>query len=764
MPDETGRSTSCAPPGPSDQSSRPSPRYADVVLPRHLYRVFTYRIPEPLRPHIAIGSVVVVPFGRTTLRGTVVATEDTPPLPEGPRHAIRFRDIAAVDPAGGDDRLSGSLLALTRAVAEYYLAPWGQCIRLVLPPVAERPVQRYRLTEAGRALIQKPDQPGRMGALPEAARILLTRLGRRAGGLTTATLRRAGGSMTVRHLHRLERHGLIESTCDAPSRRTRAASKPTSVTAAALPAEAPPAITETRLDNIERALETGRFARFLLWAPRSLRRASIQRLAESLIKRDRAVLIIAPEIARAETFAVSAKAQWGDRVEWLHSGLSTHERRTSWERIRSGAANLVIGTRSAVFAPLPAPALIVLDDEEDASLKEESEPRYHARTVASMRAQAEGAVLLLGSGHPTVETWHAVHEQPQALVSAAASAPHIETVDLRRRPYGTLLSDEMVEGIRRARASGSTAVLYLNRKGFAPALVCRDCGNTPQCPQCRVALTFYKQAGRLVCHSCHLRQPLPDTCPTCSAPRLEPSGIGTEAIEERVRRLFPDAVIARLDRDVSPRRGRPGLIVPSRPVDIVIGTQLLFQASLPNTSFVGVVYADAGLHMPDFRASEQTYHALAEAVGLVSAGDGAGHVVMQTRLPAHHVIAAVSQNKPAIFYDQELAFRRALAYPPFGHLFSVRVSGASSGRAQEAAEWCARRLSTSTEGTGLTVWGPTPPPHPQLRGKSRWQLLVKTPDADAGRQALGRILREWEGRTGRSGLKLEVDVDPLSIV
>jgi primosomal protein N' (replication factor Y) len=529
--------------------------------------------------------------------------------------------------------------------------------------------------------------------------------------------------------------------------------------------------------NVLSAIDTRRPARFLLQAPQSQRMSAVFEAADLILKQQRRVILITPEISRAEAFASAARTRWGDRVELFHGGLLPALRHERWQRLQSSTIDVVVGTRSAIFAPISSVGLIYIDEEENSSLKEETEPRYHARDVAWMRAQLNAAVVLLGSAHPSLETMHVfipdgcgTLSEPDIAGSALATftqedSREIHIVNLRETPYGTVLSDQMIVGMRTALEARAGVILFLNRKGFAPALVCRECGNTPQCPQCSVALTFYKQGGRLACHYCATSRALPDTCPTCHAARLQPGGVGTEAVEEWTHRLFPQARIGRMDGATSSTSKQASTVrrqFLAGELDVLIGTQMLCQGEPALCAgFVGLIQADAGLHLPDFRAGEHTYHTLMDAIALARPTRLGGRVVLQTLLPTHYVIQAVANEDPTLFYKPELAFRRALAYPPLTHLISLRVSGISPDRTrQAAAHWVERLKATGPQ--QLTVWGPIPSAVSKLRGKYRWQIIVKSSEADIARQSVQTTLDELETRPGLSGVKFEVDVDPIS--
>jgi primosomal protein N' (replication factor Y) (superfamily II helicase) len=777
----------------------PGPALVDVALPRHLYRVFTYLVPAHLQSLVRIGSRVHVPFGHTTLQGMVVelrSLSNRDLNPKGHRPAfppIRLRAInAIVDDC--DDKTSRELMTLSRLVSEHYLTPWGQCIRLILPtqPSVKHPT-RYQLTETGRDWVEKTDSLNRLSPTCQA---LLARLRQRPHGLTLTTLRHGSSPSLAGDLSTLKQRKLILETAQQtdpsqpphPSPQRPPCSSGTSH-----------GVTDSTADlalihrletwhpespgesawwkNVLVAIDAGRPERFLLRASYRRRVSTVFHAAEAVLRQQRGVILVTPEISRAEAFASAARARWGDRVDVFHSGLSPAIRYERWQRLRSGAVDVVVGTRSAIFAPMPSVGLIYIDEEENSSLKEETEPRYHARDVAWMRAQLSTAVVLLGSAHPSLETMHlvgaGVSEQSQEAetyvgamtVSKQVDAPEIHIVNLRETAYGTVLSDPMITGIHTALEARVGVILFLNRKGFAPALICRDCGNTPLCPQCSVALTFYKQSGRLACRYCGTSSSLPDTCPTCLAPRLQPGGIGTEAVEESTRRLFPHARVGRVDSATSSNSKHASSVrrqFLAGDLDVLIGTQMLCQGE-PGLSagFVGLIQADAGLHLPDFRASEHTYHTLMETIAWARSEQTDGRVVLQTLLPTHYVIQAVANQDPALFYRQELAFRQALAYPPFTQLISLRVSGIGLDRSRQAADHWVEQLRASGP-KQLTVWGPIPSAIARLRDKYRWQIIVKSSEADLARQSVQNTLSDLESQGGRSGIKFEVDVDPIT--
>ncbi|HKW85513.1 MAG TPA: primosomal protein N', partial [Nitrospiraceae bacterium] len=621
------------------------PAFAEVIVPRHLNRSFTYAIPDQLRDRLQVGSRVRIPFGPSMLQGVVVSLTaqgshgGEQELATSGRVAGRLREIASVIDETPETGLPPGLLTLTRLVSERYLAPWGQCVRLILPTLpASRHLPRYFITEAGR---KRQESAGRLAS---TACQILARLAGAPQGLTVASLRRAVSGPVARTVRTLTRRKWVREI--EPNRRgdqdnqtERRRSTASDMTPASSPSQVQrpqesavvPSPAPAWWDHLRRALDRAEPRAFLLQAPSAQRLSYLIRATEETLARDRTVLILAPEVTRAGAIAELARARWGNRVELFHSGLTPIRRGQVWRRIRTGAASIVVGTRSAVFAPLGSLGLICVEDEEDSSFKEEAEPRYHAHEVAWMRAGQDRAVLLLGSAHPSLETVQAIEAGGEALriPGGGVVPPAIQVVDLRRFPHGSVLTEPMIAGIRAALEARAGVVLFLNRKGFAPALLCRDCGSAQRCPHCSVTLNFSKRATSMACHSCGASFPVPETCTFCLAARIEPVGFGTERVEEEVRRLFPGAKIGRLDRDIAPTARKADAIrhlASAGEFDILIGTQMLFQGSpLPPVGFVGLPHADAGLHLPDFRSAERTYHAILDAVAMACPGAAGGN-------------------------------------------------------------------------------------------------------------------------------------------
>ncbi|GAB4455967.1 MAG: primosomal protein N' [Armatimonadaceae bacterium] len=501
-------------------------------------------------------------------------------------------------------------------------------------------------------------------------------------------------------------------------------------------------------------------------------------------RRKRTALVLVPEIALTAQVVDNFRARIGDRVAVLHSALSDGERRDEWQRIGRGEADVVVGARSAVFAPLDNVGLIVVDEEHEGSYKQDTAPRYHARDAAIARARATGATVVLGSATPAVESFYKAESGEWGFLPLRERAlsrplPSVEVVDLREgyRKKGQPLSvfaPQLRDAIADRLGKGEQIILFLNRRGFAMFLLCRDCGYTTRCPHCDVSLTFHSRAAMLACHHCDFQKPAPTICPVCSGDRIKPFGIGTEKVEAEVNAVFPEARVLRMDRDTTVKKDAHMKMVRAfrqGEADILIGTQMVAKGlDFANVTLVGVISADTALNMPDFRASERAFQLLTQVSGRAGRGRKPGHVVVQSFNPEHESVAAAAEHDYEAFYRREIVTRSELAYPPFTRLANVVVQDednrAAESRIRRMAS-CLGGKQTPLEGakiveTGdLVILGPAPCPLSRLRNKYRWHLLIKCTDADILRDRLRTALRQLHP-TERTGLT--VDIDPMSLL
>src|SRR6185436_1107898 len=464
----------------------------------------------------------------------------------------------------------------------------------------------------------------------------------------------------------------------------------------------------------------------------------------------------------------AVRERFGEQVAVLHSGLSRPERQQEWERVRGGSARVVLGARSALFAPVADLGLLVVDEEQDPSYKQDSVPRYHGRDLALVRARSAGAVAVLVSATPSLESRHNVETGklvPMQLTQRVGQGelPEGILVDLRqepgsKRPGEVLFSLRLREEIAAALAAGEQIVLLRNRRGYAPILLCRACGGDFRCDDCGLPRTYHRRANRLLCHYCGQSSPAPAFCPACDAAALEPIGAGTERVEERFAELFPEAKVAVLDRDTARRPGGAAAILERLArgeAQVLIGTQMVSKGHhFPRIALAAVLAADAYLGFPDFRAVERTYTLLTQLAGRAGRGERAGRVVIQTFHPEHYAIQAALLHDDARFAAEEMRFRRVFHYPPFTRMVHLLVRDAKRERGWRRIQELAERLAAHPLAAGMRVSGPAPAPLERLRNQWRFQLLLRDPSGAKLRRLLGAVLPETPDR------ELVVDVDP----
>jgi primosomal protein N' (replication factor Y) len=527
------------------------------------------------------------------------------------------------------------------------------------------------------------------------------------------------------------------------------------------------------LEPLLRAVEEGGFRAFLLHGVTGSGKTEVYfRLAERVLARDGGVLILVPEIALTPLLVRQARHRFGATVAVVHSELSAGERHDQWWRIREGGSRVVIGARSAVFAPVPDLGLVVVDEEHEAAYKQEDSPRYHGRDVAVMRARLEGVVAVLGSATPSLESHqnalrgkYVRLELPRRV--GPQGLPRVEVVDRRealRRGADPILTPVLREALAGRLARGEQALLLLNRRGYATSLLCRECGETAQCRQCSVALVLHHGGRSAQCHYCGYEARAPAACPTCQGAYLRLSGYGTEKVVEAVKAALPEARVARLDRDLAARRGALAAVLgafEAGAIDVLVGTQMIAKGhDFPRVTLVGVVDADVGLGLPDFRAAERAFQLLTQVGGRAGRASLPGDVILQTHLPDHYALRLAWAHDYDAFFAREMEFRRTMGYPPHTALVNLVFRAADAARAAAEAEAVAARLRQWAP-RRYRLLGPAPAPLARLRGEHRVQLLLKGGRAQL-REAVRRALVERYGEVRWPGVS--VDVDPVSVM
>lgn len=491
------------------------------------------------------------------------------------------------------------------------------------------------------------------------------------------------------------------------------------------------------------------------------------RAAAEALRLGKQVLYLVPEIALAAQAISRLRERFGTKVTVLHSELSPVERLHNWARVQSGEAPVVLGARSALFAPLSNLGLIIVDEEHETSYKQESAPRYHAKRTALELARLHGAPLVLGSATPSIESFYEAEtgeltllELPSRAASAELPTVHIEDLSAGyRSSHPAILTEELSRRLQETLSRREQTILFLNRRAYAPFILCRDCGHSFTCTRCAVAMTFSRRDRQLRCHHCGRRERPPDVCPKCQGTRLQPVGVGTEKVEEAVREAFPAARIARLDRDIAQRRGAlEDTLAKFRTgeIDVLVGTQMVAKGlDFPNVTLVGVVLADTSLNLPDFRAAERTFQLLSQVAGRAGRGSSPGHVVIQTFNPGHIAIEAAKEHDYRRIYSLILAERKAAHYPPFRRLVNILVSGKNRTHVQDESSAAADLLEGMPE---AEILGPVDCAIERLQDHWRRHLLVKLPAGESAKEIDARLQK----LPGNAQVLVDVDAYMLS--
>jgi primosomal protein N' (replication factor Y) (superfamily II helicase) len=800
--------------------------YCDVSLPVPLDQPFTYALPETLRHRVQPGSRLVVPFGPRKLTGVILRCHDEPPGMAA-REAFRLIDAEPVLDAG--------LMALGRWIAGYYCAPLGDVLRGMLPLAAEiRQGKVWSLTDRGRdaarqlLLDSAPDDPvARVLRMLEKRPLSAAYLAR-ALPLADKAVRslERKGFIVADQVHvdrdplrapserlRVERKdGAADARLNKPERELRAflelhpgshnlkeleemvkgasaaarslarkglvTLRPEMMPATSAPVRARHVLNadqEAAFAAIRAAIEGHRFETFLIHGVTGSGKTEVYLSAiEAALAEGRGALLMVPEIALTPAMAGQFFLRFGDRVAILHSAFTDVERSEQWRRIRSGAASVVVGTRSGVFAPVRKLGLIVVDEEHDGSYKQEEMPRYNGRDVAIVRAQAAGACVVLGSATPSLESRHNAQRGKYTLLELPCRIeqrpmPAVELIDMRQEFLETrqqaTFSRKLLEAIAARLESGEQTIVLLNRRGFSSYVACRACGERIQCINCSVTLTYHKRDRRLLCHYCGYAERVPSVCPKCAGEHIYFLGLGSERVEEELHQSFPAARIARLDRDtVTGKRQYETILTDFRDgqYDVLVGTQMIAKGhDIPNVTLVGVVSADVGLSMPDFRAAERTFQLLTQVAGRAGRGSLPGTVLIQTINPDHYAVRMAAAQDYLAFYEKESNFRRMMHYPPFSAMANVLVRAEKQEAALRMSSDLAILLVPPPE--KLKVLGPAEAPVPRLKNEYRYQFLVKA----ASRKALNELLRSVRAfalERKWPATALVIDVDPLSLM
>jgi primosomal protein N' (replication factor Y) len=801
--------------------------FAEVAIPVAVHGTFTYAIPPDLRDAVRLGSRVEVPFGAKRNTGFVVALSDQAPegsrikpirgvldddepalLPEiidlcrwaaeyyiaplgemlrvalpanmsarGRRELVLVADEAMIAAAIGVEQIIDADLPLIDELRRRPL-PFAAALE-----ASSRP-SIARLRDAGLITIGDRVQDAK-GVRYDRFVILETP----PGGLTpkqqTAVelLSARGGEMSVRAM---ETAGVGAAVLAALAKKSivRIERRARRHTLDAFLAGLDPASVGEIRHSIEQtaAIETvratlGTFAPFLLEGVTGSGKTEVYiELMRDAVRRGEQALLLVPEISLTPVFASRLKERFGERIAILHSSLSASERFDQWWRARRGEVDVAIGPRSALFTPFQRLGLLVVDEEGDAAYKQDETPRYNARDLAVVRAQFRGIPIVLGSATPSLESRENAERGKYRLLRMMSRVeerplPVAEVIDLRKEKAEkedkglVMFSRPLKERLHQTFAAGEQAIILINRRGYAPYLLCRECGHEFRCRDCSVTMTVHRRDGQLICHYCGLRKPIPQRCPLCNGEVLQPIGFGTEKVEERFRRDFPDVVVDVLDRDSTRKKGELVRILDrfrTQQTQALIGTQMLSKGHhFPSVTLTAVLNADSILGYPDFRAAEKTFYLLTQVAGRSGRGELRGTVLIQSAFPDHYAIQHALRHDYEAFYKSEIEFRKTFHYPPVTSMIAILFRGEHIADVDRAAIECGRRLEEALKPLpGTRIQGPAPAPMSRIKGVYRYQILLRSPHRGALRKAVEGVMvgRKWRG------VEVAVDVDPINIL
>ncbi|HET7485090.1 MAG TPA: primosomal protein N' [Solirubrobacterales bacterium] len=720
-----------------------------LTTARALRGPFDYRLPEGMAD-LAVGSVVRVPFGPQRLLGVVVGLADASELP-----AEKLAEPIEALEAG----VPSELVRLGLWVAREYCSTPSRGLQLVLPPGTGAAGQRVRsrlelraeIAAAGEAALSGGE---RLGVKQRAALEAL-----RAGEMSAAELSAAVGADRA-VLRRLEERGLIATRSSAVRRRSAHLD-------VGAPGGRPELLPEqaAAVEGVVAALdgEVGASREVLLHGVTGSGKTEVYLAAvEAALARGKTAIVLVPEIGLAPQAVARFRARLGDRFAVLHSALPDGERYDEWRRLRSGEASVCVGPRSAVFAPLRDLGLVVVDEEHDASYKQEGDPCYDARAVARRRAAESGAVLVAGTATPRPETWLELPRLELPRRVDGRPMPPVRVLDMREAdPRSGPLHPETWAALERVRAAGEKAIVMVNRRGFAPWLTCRSCGHHWNCPNCDVSLIVHRHSGRLVCHHCAHSEALPRVCGDCGSTTLSQAGVGTEQVEALLAERLAPAPVFRLDADTAGGRGAHARILAAfgeAESGVLVGTQMVAKGhDFPEVTLSAILDADATLRFPDFRAAERTFAMVAQLAGRSGRGPAGGSVIVQTLAPGAPSIVHAAGHDSAGFLAEEVERRRALRYPPFSHLTRIVLKAESERRLEQAARGLAEALSPLLP-DDTDLLGPAP--MFRVRNRHRRRLLLKAADREATVTAVRDTVERLAADRSLRDVAISVDVDP----
>ena len=811
-------------------------RWVDVVFPHPPWRRFTYRVPDVFLTELDIGHRVTVLLGRRRTTGFVVAFVSRPEI----RNLRDIEDV--IDPY---PLLTPELLNLSRWVADYYMANWGEVIRAALPPgilqrsqwvvhsVQDADTSGTSLSNIQQKILRCVEENGkmplrnlekklkerniryilgsmeRMGLIwneyiledprirvksevwvslrdafdPADIQTLKKRAPRQAYAMERllslgGEARRSDVDVDFSVLRKMEVNGWIEMWEEEIYREPHQETKPSPPAKVNLTDEQSQALLQ-----ITRQLKKGEFHTFLLHGVTASGKTQVYiESIRRVLDRGKTALVLIPEIALTPQAVQRYRACFGEGVAVLHSRMSPGERYDSWRKIREGKCRICLGPRSAIFAPLERLGLIVVDEEQEASYKQmDPAPRYHARDVAVVRGKQNDCVVILGSATPSIESYfnalngkytlcRLTHRIDRVPLPRVTLVNQNETKDKKERRARAIFSSLLTDKIRKRLSDGEQVILLQNRRGYAMFLRCRECGGIEECPHCDITLTYHQRDHRLRCHYCGFQKTAYDSCPKCGGVTLQYQGVGTQRVEEEIKRLFPETHLLRMDQDTTRRKGAHDRIVHAFEEgrgDVLLGTQMVAKGhDFPGVNLVGIVSADTGLHFPDFRSGERTFQLMTQAAGRAGRRDVRGEVVVQTHAPENPILQFIVEQDYEKYYRWEIEQRKELGYPPWGRIVVVRFKGADERSVMQAASAFRKQIKPSPL---FECLGPASAPLSRIKGMYRYQILFRQkkesdPSGMEFRNVIRKAIVNYVKRSHLPDVRLGVDVDPVDLL
>ena len=753
-------------PPPWELAAEDDVALASIVFSEAPHGPYDYRIPDSLREILQPAMRVRVPLGRRKKLTLGWCTE----VKNGASVHRTLRDIAEV--VDDEPLCDPPLVRLVLWISHYYQAPAGQVFDTLIPSSVRSAAGTRRQTYWEPAQASLSDE--QLAALPAKQQAVLRLLIAAGRPMTSAQLTTEAGC-TEAPVRTLRRKGLLR----AEVRREMSPRGSSRWDLADGETDSAHALTGDQREALRKvvaAVDSAESKTLLLHGVTGSGKTEVYIQAiEHVVKFGRGAIVLVPEISLTPQTRGRFERRFRS-VAVLHSQMTPAERHYQWQRIRRGEVQVVVGPRSAVFAPLPRLGLIILDEEHDASFKQDTTPRYHARRVARARAMSLQIPLLLGTATPSLESWHATTTGHAELITMPRRIndrpmPDVQLVDLRIRDDRTsgAISRPLHTAVKQALEESGQAILLLNRRGFATTIQCPACGHVVACPDCDMPLTHHRDGGKAICHYCDYTIATPPWCPACRFDGIRYGGLGTQKLEVEVKARFPEASVARMDSDTMRRPGSHQRVLSAfrrGDVNILLGTQMIAKGlDFPNVLLVGVINADSALHFPDFRAAERTFQLVTQVAGRTGRGNRGGRVIVQTFSPEHPAIQAAARHDYQAFAENEMIQRRKFHYPPLGSVARIILRGPTEEVTEAVAEALVRRLEAVRESLGaeVRILGPAPPPIAKLRGKYRFHILLQAARADQLGATIRRATAEFT-IAEKDEVQYVVDIDPMDML